>query len=282
MRVFLSWSGDSSRQAALVLRDWIPKVIQSVAPWMSFEDIGKGKRWGGELARELDESRFGIICLTPDNLHSAWIHFEAGAVAKSIAGSLEQGRVTPLLLGVQPSAMPGPLAHFQATTFDSADFYRLMTDLNGATESPLSERLLSESFDMWWPSLNTSIQDLLTRLTVDPNGVESKPPPQAELLEEILTSVRSQERQLLRLEAALERPRPVLPPTITTTTSTTTRPPSTSTTRSPKTTTIVVPSSGSSTSERDDGESDPHRIVIARDDPCYCGSGQKYKMCHGR
>jgi len=84
MKVFITFSGERSRSVASALHRWIPRVLQSVAPWLSEEDIQKGKRWRPEVAKALSETHFGILCLTPDNLLSPWIHFEAGALAKSI------------------------------------------------------------------------------------------------------------------------------------------------------------------------------------------------------
>ena len=67
MKVFLSWSGVKSQKIAIILRDWIPSVIQSVVPYVSSEDIDKGARWSGEIAKELDDCAFGILC-TPSFL----------------------------------------------------------------------------------------------------------------------------------------------------------------------------------------------------------------------
>jgi hypothetical protein len=68
----------------MVLRDWLPSVIQSLEPYVSSEDIDKGTRWSSDIAKELDNSAYGILCVTQDNLAAPWINFEAGALSKSV------------------------------------------------------------------------------------------------------------------------------------------------------------------------------------------------------
>lgn len=68
MKVFICWSGDTSMQIAALLRDWLPKVNQRIEPFMSHVDIGKGVRWTAELDKVLEDSNFGLVCLTPENL----------------------------------------------------------------------------------------------------------------------------------------------------------------------------------------------------------------------
>ena len=82
MKVFLSWSGLRSKAIANALRDWIPDVFQQAEVWMSEHDIEAGARWSNELNNILEESNFGIICLTPENQYAPWITFEAGALSK--------------------------------------------------------------------------------------------------------------------------------------------------------------------------------------------------------
>jgi hypothetical protein len=59
MNVFLSWSGEVSREVAAALRDWLRPVLQNIEPWMSDEDIAVGKRWSRELALQLEAANFG-------------------------------------------------------------------------------------------------------------------------------------------------------------------------------------------------------------------------------
>ncbi len=43
-------------------------VINAVKPFLS-SDIEKGVRWSDKIANQLQDCSFGIICLTPNNLH---------------------------------------------------------------------------------------------------------------------------------------------------------------------------------------------------------------------
>jgi hypothetical protein len=84
MRLFISWSGDLSHRIAECLFEWLPMVLQGLEPYMSSESIEKGARWSSHIGKELEEARFGLVILTKENLSSRWLHFEAGAVAKSV------------------------------------------------------------------------------------------------------------------------------------------------------------------------------------------------------
>lgn len=83
MKVFISWSGERSKKVALIFHEWLPQVIQSLEPFASSEDIEKGSRWNTDIAQELKESTFGLICVTKDNLSAPWLNFEAGALSKT-------------------------------------------------------------------------------------------------------------------------------------------------------------------------------------------------------
>jgi hypothetical protein len=38
------------------------------------DQIKKGAYWVSELEQKLKDADAGIVCLTPENLHSPWIH----------------------------------------------------------------------------------------------------------------------------------------------------------------------------------------------------------------
>jgi hypothetical protein len=169
MKLFLTWSGDKSKRIASALRDWIPSIINDVEPWMSEEDIAKGAHWPSHLGRELEQAKFGIICVTPDNLNEPWILFEAGALSRVI----EQARVCPYLFGVEKSAVRPPLGHFQASKSDKEDTKKLLESINGAVEDAkgiaLTEIRLTRAFEKFWPDLEQELAKVSTSTEVAPS-----------------------------------------------------------------------------------------------------------------
>ena len=157
MRVFLSWSGRRSKRVAEGLRDWLPNVIQAVEPWMSAVDVDAGSRWSSEIAYALQESRFGILSLTPENLNAPWLLFEAGALSKTVTDAL----VCPYLVGFDAHSLRGPLSQFQAATADRTGTWQLLQAINRALlESSLPEQRLEKAFDVFWPELRSCIDDV--------------------------------------------------------------------------------------------------------------------------
>ena len=198
MKVFISWSGERSKGVAQALRDWLPNVIQAIEPWMSEADVAKGARWGLDMARELDETRVGIICLTRENLSAPWILFEAGALSKT----LEETYVCPYLLDVRPADLEGPLAQFQATLATNEDTRKLVQTINRALgDEALTEERVNKAFEVWWPQLEESLTNI--------PGAEGKPESRRspdDTLEELLIRVRAIEREVTRVRKTQEVP----------------------------------------------------------------------------
>ena len=125
MKVFISWSGNKSHKVAMIFREWLPSVIQSLEPYVSSEDIDKGARWSSDIAKELEDSTFGILCVTKDNLHAPWLSFEAGALSKT----MDKSFVTPFLFDIKRSEVNGPILQFQSTVFEKEDIKKLIHTL---------------------------------------------------------------------------------------------------------------------------------------------------------
>ncbi len=206
MKVFISWSGELSQKVALIFRDWLPSVIQVIAPYVSSEDIDKGARWSSDIAKELEASLFGILCVTPDNVDAAWLNFEAGALSKTI----DKSRVCPFLFGLKRSDVHGPLLQFQSTIYDHDDIAKLLHSLNAA-EDPhcLDESRLDEFLEVWWPKLKEKLEPLLPEMhtaTQAETKVKSDSSREgSEILEELLDLARSQQKLLTSPEILLPR-----------------------------------------------------------------------------
>jgi hypothetical protein len=193
MKVFLSWSGERSRKMAEALKTWLPDVLQAVQPWISSQDISKGSRGLKDIADELSEVNFGIVCVTAQNQFSQWVNFEAGALSKQMGESL----VVPLLLDIKIAELTGPLSQFQAT--DSAskeDVLQLMRDINAALgDSGITGDRLGRAFDRYWPDL----EEQLNGIRVE-DGNSQPVRSSTDMLEEALVLIRQQERRIARLD----------------------------------------------------------------------------------
>lgn len=154
MNIFISWSNTLSKEVGLLLRDWLPYIFHEVQPWMSAEDIRVGSRWGHELSEVLGSCNFGVICLTPENLHSVWIHYEAGSLSRYIKNSL----VVPYLVGVGPHDLKGPLQQFQAVNSTKEGTLKLIRVINKEyVVNKIPDNRLLKNFEKWWPELNNDL-----------------------------------------------------------------------------------------------------------------------------
>lgn len=156
MKVFISWSGKRSKAIAQVLSDWLPFVIQNIKTWMSDKDIRKGDRWFSEIGKNLKECDVGIICVTPENIESPWLMFEAGALSKQIGES----SVCPLLLGIEPSVLEGPLSQFQATVINKEDILKLVLLLKERQASNIDNEIIIKSFNRFWFDFERKIKKI--------------------------------------------------------------------------------------------------------------------------
>jgi hypothetical protein len=155
---------------------------------MSASDVEAGARWNERIQHQLNESRFGILCVTHENINSPWLLFEAGALAKTIEGNF----VCPYLIGLEPVDLPqGPLSQFQAKRACRSETRDLLLSINQALgEQRLEQGRVDRGFDRWWPDLETA----LASLPVGING-ERQRRPVDEVVEEVLLLVRGLDRR---------------------------------------------------------------------------------------
>jgi hypothetical protein len=187
MKIFISWSGDRSKALATALKDWLPTVLQYVQPWMSSSDINSGERWSNEIAKQLQETNFGILCVTKENLEAPWLLFEAGALAKS----MQDGRVIPLRLDVDVSDITGPLQQFHSEKAGDEGVKKLLTSLNASWTSPIADDVLQNVFDPMWGVLEKKIAAI-----PQSEVAHKKPRPTPEVLEDLVSNVRNMEMRL--------------------------------------------------------------------------------------
>ena len=202
MKVFISWSGSKSQEVAKILKKWLPCVIQSIEPYFSSADIDKGTRWSTDIAKELQDASFGILCVTKDNLSSAWLNFEAGALSKSI----EQSKVCPFLVDLKPSDIQNsPILQFQMASVTKDDVFKLFTSLNSNLgDAKLNEDVLSTTFDTFWSKIDADLR-AVSSITESSASTKKVNKSNQAPIEEILELVRYQHK-------LLKSPEELLPP----------------------------------------------------------------------
>lgn len=196
MRVFISWSGERSKQVANLLDEWLVCVLQACRPWVSTKDIDKGSLWFTEISDQLRDTSVGIICLTQDNKSKPWILFEAGALAKGLLTA----RVCTLLVDLQPRDISDPLAQFNHALPDSDGIYALVKTINSTLGvSGLDPKVLDRVFETYWPQFEQRFQEILKSTSA--SQPESQPRESTDVLGEILEHTRMLNSRMRKLEA---------------------------------------------------------------------------------
>jgi len=199
MKVFISWSGERSQLLAQSLHKWLPLVLHYATPWLSQADIAAGERWAQAVAKELESSNFGIICVTPENLGSPWVLFEAGALAKSMQGT----KVIPLLFNLEASDISGPLAQFQAKKVDKSGIAEVINSVNQSAEQAIPEDRAKQLFAALWPEFLKMLESIPNEA---PTAKHTRP--HHEILEELVTGVRGLDARFRDIENAVAQEGP--------------------------------------------------------------------------
>lgn len=113
--------------------------------------------------------------------------FEAGALEKN----LDRSKVCPLLFGLEPADVAGPLVQFQASRFDVDEMRRVVQMINAELDdAALAADVLENVFQMWWPRLEADVRIELDRDGESEEGRRSE----RDMLEEVLALMRTLSR----------------------------------------------------------------------------------------
>lgn len=160
MRIFISWSGERSKEIAENLKEFIETVIGSpIEPFISSSDINAGEQWALRLTDELENTHFGIICLTPENLKSLWIQFEAGALSKVVNRSY----VCPYLVNLEIKDIEYPLRQFQSVEADEKGTKKLIDTIFLASSPAITSckpQTIEKRFNKFWPEYGNKLKDI--------------------------------------------------------------------------------------------------------------------------
>ena len=197
--VLLTWSGTASHEIATYFHGWLPSVLPGIRPWISDQDIAKGKKWFPELMGQLSRTRISITFITPQNVRSPWIYFEVGM----IAAKMDDGIVCPYLTGVEHSHVKDtPLGQYQWTEADKGDTWKLIWSINHQLGDKVhNDQLLEGNFSTHWPKLKRQIDRVLEALPpLKEDVVEVEPPIEQKLSEEarsiLLAALQSKDGQI--------------------------------------------------------------------------------------
>jgi hypothetical protein len=181
MRIFLSWSGERSKAAALGLKTLLESTFPQAVDVFISDHIEAGDTWARRLESELEQSQYGVLCLTQDNFHAPWLLFEAGAIAKKFGSA----RVVPYLIDELPTAADrSPLAQFQHVRANREGTLHLVKGINQIRENPQVVDQLERLFSGWWRDFEATLRAL-----PPPAGKQPSPRSDREFLETILQKV---------------------------------------------------------------------------------------------
>lgn len=190
---------------ALAVREWLPLIVPSVAPWVSSEDIAKGTRGRDAIVRELAGTGQGVICLTKENVREPWLNFEAGA----LSNHPEKPRVRTVLFDLKVSDVVGPLSDFQHTDLnDQEDVWKLVVSINDESEPKLAETQLRTYFDSFWDRLVKRLDAIRQaqaqqRLPASDDSDAAIPRTPEQVMEEVLERIRTVERRQRMLSGGI-------------------------------------------------------------------------------
>lgn len=128
--IFICWSGNN-RSVAKAVKDCLDLIFDKHIEVKYSEQLTSGSLWVTKLFDMLDNVDYGLVCLNKENYNSPWMHFEAGAITKS----LKKSHVVPMLFDLEADSFSGPFSSFQSIDAckyeeDDAHVIKLIKNIN--------------------------------------------------------------------------------------------------------------------------------------------------------
>ncbi|UPU39324.1 toll/interleukin-1 receptor domain-containing protein [Erysipelothrix sp. Poltava] len=153
MKVFFSWSGAKSNHIAKHFRELLENIYYDIDIYFSDQDIGAGDKWRSNIENGLDNNDLGIIFLTPDNLSSKWIYFEAGALSKVMSNE----NIVPIIYDLKPTDISEPLASFQAKSIEKNQILDVVLKIGKLMQFQPNSSVTERTFDLSWEKFNENV-----------------------------------------------------------------------------------------------------------------------------
>lgn len=113
------------------------------------------------------------------------------------------------MVNIKPSDIKGPLSRYQATRFEKADFFQLIESINTVLDTPLDSKVLENTFNAMWDSLEAEAIDLINKFSQKGDSQNKK----GNITESEGNNPLEEILQLLRKQSAiLSNPQQLLPP----------------------------------------------------------------------
>lgn len=158
MQIFLSWSGDKSKNVASAFYEWFPKVAPNFKLWMSSKDIEHGSLWMQKTSQSLDQSACGIVFLTKENMDKPWILLEVGALSM-------KGKGYPNVYFVDMDEddlhRSSPFREIQGTRHKKEDVLALIQGLQ-VKNGQQADKEIDERLDFCWQEFDKMYQQAIS------------------------------------------------------------------------------------------------------------------------
>lgn len=195
-KVFISWSQDRSKYIAETVQWWLRQVVQASDPWVSSTDIDAGTRSMNEIEISLANTKFGIICVTPENVERPWLNYEAGALSKQVDEVAT--RVIPLLFDFADKAdITTPVGQFHAVLADKSGFEQIAQSLNKclAPELQRSAEDVRSAHEAFWDQLESRLNSVPAPI----NKIQAPSRSSDDMFREIVNTVRDLDSKIERI-----------------------------------------------------------------------------------